>query len=334
MRRSIFVIAWSVIAVMVPADLGAEEFYKDKTINLVVGYSTGGGYDLYARLLARHYGRHIAGHPNIIVQNMPGASSLTAVRYLEAAAPKDGTFLTTFDPGQITVSFAMPEKMKLKFSDFQWVGAIVNDHRVCYAWGASGIKTWDDMMKRKEFLVGATAKGSSNYIYGAVLRNLFHAPIRQVTGYPGSAEQRLAIERGELEGACAPWSAVPEDWIRENKINPIVNFSPTRAAGALENVPFIGEFTTTQEQKTLLGILSAAGVLERPYILSKEVPADRVKTLRAAFDATMTDKAFLADAEKQNLPVNPTGGAEAGKIIAAVYASPAELAARTRDVIE
>jgi tripartite-type tricarboxylate transporter receptor subunit TctC len=308
--------------------------YKDKTIVLVVGYSVGGGYDQYARMLARHIGRHLPGSPNVIVQNMPGASSLTAVRYLDAGAPKDGTVMTTFDPGLVTESFTSPEKLQLKFSNYYWIGAIMRDLRVCYAWGVTGIKSWEDMMQRKEFILGSTAKGSSNYVNGAILRNIFKAPVRQVTGYPGSAEQRLAIERGELDGACPSWSAMPPDWIAEKKTNPFVSFSRARTADMPEGIPFIGDFAKTQEQRDLLNVLIAPGELGRPFIASKQVPIDRVAILRAAFDTTMKDQEFLSDAEKQNLPVSSASGAEADTIIETIYAAPAELAAKAKEALQ
>src|ERR1700730_13886213 len=172
------------------------EFFKGKTVTLVVGYSAGGGYDQYARALARHLGSAIAGNPSVLVQNLPGAASLTAVRYLAANAPRDGTAIAMFDPGLITESFAAPDLFRVKFSDYQWIGTMLRDIRICYAWGATGIKTWDDMMKRKEFLIGTTAKGSNAYVNGAILRKIFNAPVRQIAGYPGSNEQRLARARG------------------------------------------------------------------------------------------------------------------------------------------
>src|ERR1700731_568580 len=262
-----------------------DEFFKGKTVTLVVGYSAGGGYDQYARALARHLGSAIPGHPSVLVQNMPGAASLTAVRYLDANAPKDGTVVTTFDPGLITESFASPDVFKVRFSDYQWVGTMLRDIRICYAWGATGIKTWDDMMKRKEFLIGTTAKGSNAYVNGAILRKIFNAPVRQIAGYPGSNEQRLALERGELEGNCGSWSAMPQDWLVHDKINPLVRFSPKRPADMSASVPFIGDLATTSEQTDLLAVLNAAAELGRPFIVAKAVPPDRGNGLRAAFRA-------------------------------------------------
>src|SRR6267154_2886263 len=175
-----------------------------------------------------------------------------------ANAPKDGTVVTTFDPGLITESFASPDVFKVRFSDYQWIGTMLRDIRICYAWGATGIETWDDMMKRKEFLIGTTAKGSNAYVNGAILRKIFNAPVRQIAGYPGSNEQRLALERGELEGNCGSWSAMPQDWLVHDKINPLVRFSPKRPADMPQSVPFIGDLATTAAQKDLLAVLNAA----------------------------------------------------------------------------
>ena len=311
-----------------------EDFFRGKTVTIIVGYSVGGGYDQYARALARHLGDHIPGHPNVLVQNMPGAASLTAVRYLDASAPKDGTVITMFDPGLITESFASPDLFKLRFSDYQWIGTMLRDVRICYAWGATGIRTWDDMMHRKEFLLGTTAKGSNAYVNGAILRKVFNAPVRQIAGYPGSNEQRLAIERGELEGNCGSWSAMPQDWLMHDKINPLVRFSRARPADMSEGVPFVEDLATTSEQKALLAVLDAAAELGRPFIVAKTVPSARVNVLRAAFRAALDDAAFRAEAQAQSLPLDPVAGEEAAAIINRIYSAPPELARKVKELLE
>jgi tripartite-type tricarboxylate transporter receptor subunit TctC len=324
------------VTVVAPASASAQAapFYEGKTVTLVVGYSPAGGYDNYARMLARHIGRHIPGNPNVIVQNMPGAATLTAVRYLGASAPRDGTVITMFDPGLITESLAMPETMKIKFSDYRWIGNMLRDIRVCYAWAATGIKNWQDAMARRQFLIGTTAKGSQAYVNGAILRKIFNAPVRQIAGYPGSAEQRLALERGELEGNCASWSSIPQDWLAEHKINPLVRFSPKRPPDMPADVPYIVDLARTQEEKDILTILAAPGELGRPLIAAKSVPPERVRILRAAFEAALRDAAFLADAQKQSLPIDPVTGEEAEAIIATIYAAPPDLAKKVRNVLE
>ena len=189
-------VAASLVLLSSSARAQDDGFYRGKTVTLVVGYSAGGGYDQYARVLARHVGRYIPGNPTIVVQNMPGAASFTAVRYLSATSPKDGTAITMFDPGLILESLSAPDRFNVKFSDYQWLGGMSREVTLCYAWHATGIKTFGDMMKRKEFLIGLTAKGSAVYANGRALQKLFNAPIRQIAGYPGSNEQRIAVERG------------------------------------------------------------------------------------------------------------------------------------------
>ena len=310
-----------------------EPFYAGKTVTLVVGYSAGGGYDQYARMLARHYGRHIPGNPNVIVQNMPGAASMTSVRYLDATAPKDGTVITTFDPGLIT-QVLTSDKPVVNFANFQWIGTLLRDIRICYAWHATGIKTIDDARRRKEFLIGVTAKGSNAYVNGAILRNVLKVPVRQISGYPGSAEQRMALERGELEGNCGSWTAMPPDWIAQNKINPLVRFSHKRPDDMPAEVPYVLDLATSQDDKKVIDILNSPGELGRPFIVAKQVPAERVATLRAALQTTLNDQAFLADAKKQHLLLDPVEGEEAEKIMAQIYAAPPDLIRKAKQVLE
>ena len=310
-----------------------DQFYSGKTITIVVGYSAGGGYDQYARMLARHLGRHIPGNPSVIVQNMPGAASMTAVRYLDATAPKDGTVITTFDPGLIT-QMLTADKPVVRFSDFQWIGTLLRDIRICYAWGATGIKTFGDMLKRKQFLIGTTAKGSNAYVNGAILRNVFKAPVRQISGYPGSNEQRLALERGELEGNCGSWTAMPQDWLVNKKINALLRFAAKRPVDMPADVPYVLDLAKTQDQKDVIEVLNSPGELGRPFIVAKQVPQERVAILRAALQATLKDEAFLADAKKQKLLLDPVEGEEAEKITKQIYAAPPDLIRKAKAVLE
>jgi tripartite-type tricarboxylate transporter receptor subunit TctC len=317
-----------------PARAQDNDFYRGKTVTMVVGYSAGGGYDQYARLLARHFGRHIPGNPAIVVQNMPGAATFTSVRYLSATAPKDGTAIVMFDPGLILESLSAPDRFNVKFSDYQWIGGMSREVTLCYAWHATGIKSFADMMKRKEFLIGLTAKGSAVYANGAVLRKLFHAPLRQIAGYPGSNEQRLAVERGELEGACASWSAIPQDWIVNRKIVVLARFGPQRPDDMPADAPYVNDLATTQEQRDALDILNAPGQLGRPFILAREVPRERFNILTAAFAQTLRDPALLAEARKQSLPIELFSAEESEKIIKTIYSASPELVRRVKDVYD
>ena len=161
-----------------PAIAQDDNFYAGKTVTIVVGFSPGGGYDLYARSIGRHIGSHIPGKPTVIVQNMPGAGSFTSVRHLDGPANKDGTVITAFNPGLITDTLTSPEKFKIKFTDFHWLGSITRDVRVCYAWHTAPVKSMKDLLDGKEFIMGATGTNTSNYVNGAVLRNLFGLKIK------------------------------------------------------------------------------------------------------------------------------------------------------------
>jgi tripartite-type tricarboxylate transporter receptor subunit TctC len=332
---SLVALAAASIALTGPARADAvEDFYKSATVTLVVGFTPGGGYDQYARVLARYFGHHIPGNPTVIVQNMPGAGSLTSVKYLDASAPTDGTAIAVFNNGLLVQSATIPDKVTVDFTKVAWLGSITPDYRVCYAWSTTGVKDWADVMKRKEFVLGSTGKGSGNYVNGAILRMVLKAPVKQILGFPGSAEQRLAIERGELDGDCGSWSSIPVDWVEAKKINTFVRFSAQRPQEIPESARYVGELSADQHQKDLIELLSAGDQLGRPLVMSQRVPADRLKAMRAAFDATMKDPGFVADAKKQNLGVDPADYAAAEKIAAKIAKAPPALAHEAKDVME
>jgi tripartite-type tricarboxylate transporter receptor subunit TctC len=313
----------------------AEDFYKGKRLTVVVGFTPGGGYDAYARLIARHYGRLIPGEPAVVVQNMPGAGSLTAVKYLSTTAPQDGTIMTAFNPGLIAQSLSTPQEVDIDFTkETRFVGSATSEVRICYAWHASGVKTVEDLLKRDQFIVGATTKGSSSYINSSLLKNLLGAKIKHVVGYPGSAEQRLAIEQGELEGDCGAYGSIPEEWIRDKKIFPLVKFSRASVAG-MPPMPAILDLVKTTEQKQILNLLLSASEIGRPYVVGPKVPAERLEILRRAFDRMIKDKEFLEEAEKTNREViGPMSGEEVEAALKDIYATPKEIVAKAGAAIE
>jgi tripartite-type tricarboxylate transporter receptor subunit TctC len=310
------------------------DFYKGKTVNIIVGFTPGGGYDINARAVARHISRHIPGNPNVIVQNSPGAGSLSAVRNLDATLPRDGTAMVVFNPGLVTQSIVQPEIIKIDFRNVGWVGVVTADYRVCYGFGPKGVNTWADMMSRKEFVLGGTGKSSGNYINGATLRLVFNAPVRQILGFPGSAEQRIAIERGELDGDCGSYSSIPIAWIKEKKIHPFVRFSEKLGDDIPESAVYIGTFAKTDEQHALLNVLNGGDQIGRPFIVSKQVPADRLAILQKAFMETMKDPAFLADMHKLGHPVEPLAGEAAAAIVAKMAATPASVLKKARMIYQ
>jgi tripartite-type tricarboxylate transporter receptor subunit TctC len=333
--RSVPLVAFVLASAVVAAPLAhADDFYKGKTFTIVAGFSPGGGFDLYARALARHIGKHIPGNPNVIVQNQPGAGSLTSVRSLDVLAPKDGTVMTIFNPGLVTQSIVTPDKVKLDFRKYAWVGIVSADFRVCYGFGPDGVKSWDDMMHRKQWVLGSTGKGAGNYINGATLRDVFHAPIKQVLGFPGSAEQRLAVERGELDGDCGSFNSIPVDWVKAGKVHPFVRFVEKKPADIPESAVYVGNFATGDEQKQLLNVLDAADEIGRPFIMSKQAPADRVATIRKAFDDTMKDPAFITDMDKMQLPITPLTGEEADAVVEKMLTAPPNIVAAAKAIYE
>jgi tripartite-type tricarboxylate transporter receptor subunit TctC len=243
--------------------------------------------------------------------------------------------MLTFDPGLITQSVVQPEMTNLDFRNAAWVGVVTPTFRVCYGFGPNGVKSWGEMMQRKEFILGAAAKGSGDYINGATLREVFNAPIKQVLGFPGSAEELLAVERGEIEGECGTLSSVPADWLRDsNKAHVFVRFTKQRPSEMPDSARFIEDLATRQDQKDLLGVLDAEAEVGRSFMISKEVPADRLAILRKAFDDTMQDPEFRAEMEKEQLPVHPLGGAAAEQIVAKTMAVSPAIIAKAKKIYE
>ncbi len=310
------------------------EFYKGNKFSIVIGYSPGGGYDLYARLLSRHIGSHIPGAPAVIVQNAPGAGSLTAVRRMDGNLPKDGTVMVTFNPFLITDAIFSPKKVDIDFRKVEWIGSIMRNSTICFAWHSTGVKDWSDLLKRKEFIVGATNKGTSSYTHARLLKNLFDVNVRQILGFPGSADKQLAMERGELDGECGAWTSIPTEMLRDKKINTLVRFTPVRVAGMPEDMPYAGDLVKTPEQKSILEMITAPGELGRPYIMSGAVPKDRLKAIRAAFNATVTDKAFLGEAEKLQMPLSIVDATEATAAVKRIHSIPRALVDKAAKMVE
>ena len=312
----------------------ASAFYAGKTISLVVGVSPGGGYDQYARLLARHYARFVPGTPTIVVRNLPGAGSLSAVLYTRDVAPPDGLTMTTFNSGLLNESISEGEKAKVRYDQFSWVGSLARDLRACLAWKTTELRTLADFKGRKQPVFGGAGPNSSSANNVAMLRNLFDLDLRIISAYRGNTEMNLALERGELDGVCISWSSVPEDWIRNDRINILTRLSRAPTPELPASVPFIGDLATTQERRDVIDMLLLSGEIGRPFIVSKKVAAERVALLRKAFDDSTQDGALLAEAEKIGLSISPVGGAEAEGIVTRLYAYPETILEKARLAIK
>ncbi len=208
------------------------DFYRGKTIDFLVGYPPGAGYDTYGRALAQFMGKFIPGRPAIVVQNMPGASSLKALQYLSAQAPRDGTAIGIFNPQLVNLSMLEPDTVNVDFSKLTLLGNMSSDTKVCFAWKGSGVKSVEDLRKRP-FVIGGTSQGAG-FIYGAIMRAVFDDKMKIVLGYPSNSDVWLAMERGEADGNCTGWGVIPAmrpDWIRDNKVKVLVQFAETPKSG-------------------------------------------------------------------------------------------------------
>ena len=309
----------------------AKSFYAGKTLKIIVGLPPGGGADAYARLVQRHLGRHVPGAPAIVTQNMPGAGSLRSVMSLNTS-PDDGTVLAHFSSALLTEAITTPDRVRLDFRSYAWIGNVSEDVRVCYVRSATGVRTWQDMLARKEVIFGATAAGNAGNVDTAMLRNLFGVKVKQVQGYAGSADKRLAVERGEIDGDCGGWTSVPDDWLRERKISVVIRLSPTLVAGMDRSVPWGGDLVKDASERRIYDFLVAPERLGRLFMVSGKAPADRVAALRTAFDAMVADREFLADADRAKLLVTPMTGAEVTGHVAELYTTPAPLVARAKAI--
>src|SRR5262245_19201 len=258
-RAILAVIALSASLATSAAAQDPAAFYRGKTVRIVVGFSAGGGYDIYARVLAKHFARHIPGQPTVIVQNVPGAASLKSVQLLGAGAPTDGTLVTTFNPGLITQSVTAPEKIGgVNFLDYAWIGNVSEDFRVCYTWNGTGIKTWQELLARSKLNFGNTGVGTSAYLDNRILSELFGVKLNMVKGYPGSADKRIAIERGELDGDCGSWTSMPFDWLQEGKITVQVRYSKTLIPGMPPNAPYARDLLTDSKKQQTYDLLTSS----------------------------------------------------------------------------
>src|SRR5262249_6099610 len=290
------------------------DFYRGRTINLIIGYAPGGGYDLYARTLARHIGRHIPGNPNIVVQNMPGAGSIKAANFLYLVAPKDGSTFGGFSRGAfLDPLLGRGEGNQYDAKKYGWLGSISNEVGVCAFRAAAGIKSWADM-RSKPYIIGSTGAGADADVFPTVLRKMFKLPMKVVAGYGSAAEAVIAIKRGEVDGRCGwSWSSLVS-WNRDmyegKQINVVLQLA-LQKLDELADVPLVMDVAEAADQRTALKLIGSRQTMARPYVTPPGIPADRLAALRAAFEATMQDPAFLTDAKRQDLEVRPILGAEA-----------------------
>jgi tripartite-type tricarboxylate transporter receptor subunit TctC len=331
---SLIALALAIAGASAPAAAQApEQFFKGKTIDFEIGYPTGGSNDAYARLLASHLGRHIPGAPAVVPRNAPGAGSFLAVNRLANAAPRDGTVIGLGAPTLALDERLGSQGVRFKTAELNWIGRVDSLINIVMMWHTSKVKTIADA-QRIEATLSGTGAGSTVSIYPTVLNNVIGTKFKLVMGYRGSNEAMLAMERGEVEGHSTAWAAVKvakPDWIRDRTVNIIVQFALKRHP-ELADVPTAVELARNDEERQILAAVMNASEVGTAVFTTPGVPADRLAALRRAFDATVRDPEFLAEAQKLRLGVSPMTGGELQKLITQVSGLPPALLEKVRAV--
>ena len=297
-----------------------EQFYRGKTVNLIIGFDVGGGYDIYARLGARHLGDYIPGTPKIVPQNMPGAGGLAAMNYLYRVAAKDGSVI-----GATHANIALGQVMggnniEYDARKFNWLGRLTSTIVVHYVWHTSPTKTFADL-KTRETVTAGTGPSSDSVVFPKLLNAILGTKFKLVSGFKGTADANLAMERGEVEMAVKPWEGVKSEnaeWLRDKKIALLIQYSVNRHRD-LPDLPSIIERMETEDQRQIMRLFVSTSEIGRTMVIPPDVPKDRVDTLRVAFDKMMKDPTLIAEAEKLKLDLDPMGGVDLQKLIASTF---------------
>jgi len=310
-----------------------ESFYHGKTINVLIGVAAGGEYDTIARLVARHIGRYIPGHPALLPQNMTGASGLKMINYLANVAPRDGTAIGMISEGMPSLQAVGMDGVQFDANALAWVGAIAPTVETMTVWHTTGVTTLEGA-RAKEIVTGATARGSITYTFPAMMNELFGTRFKLVTGYTGGNQINLAMERGEVEArnnTWSSWKATRPTWLAERKINILAQSGPRPAD---LDAPLLAELAGNDSDRRLIDLVLSGCALGRPLALTPGVPAERVAAVRAAFAAAMRDPDFLAEAKTLNFEVDPISGAALQATVAKILATPPDITRRAKHLLE
>jgi tripartite-type tricarboxylate transporter receptor subunit TctC len=332
------VLALTSIALVPPAPARAEtvaEFYRTHPVNLLIGFPVANAYDTYGRAVARHLGKHIPGNPTVVPVNRPGAGSLTAANSLYNGVPKDGATIATFNRSVPLEPLMGTAQARFDARKFNWLGSVGNEVSVCVGWHTAAVKSWDDML-HKDFIAGAASLSSDTGVFPNVLKNVFGAKIKIITGYPGGGEMSLAMEKGEIDGRCGwSWSGVKStkpDWLANKQINILLQLG-LRKSDELPDVPLIMDQAKTDDQRQILRLVFSRQEFAWPFAAPPDIPDDRKQALRDAFAATMKDPEFLEDAKKLQIDVNPVSADAVHKLIDDIYQTPESVVAKLRDIL-
>jgi tripartite-type tricarboxylate transporter receptor subunit TctC len=326
-----------VISATLPASAqdGVAAFYKGKQIRLIVGSAVGGGYDLYSRALARHMVNHIPGNPSIIVQNQPAAGGMMMTNQLYNQGPKDGTVFSAPLNSMVTAPMLM-NGTQFDATKLNWLGSLQSEAYVAFLWHTAPVSHITEVAT-KEVLVGSTTVGTTMNDFPLLLNDLLGYKFKLVRGYKGTPQINIATERGEIHGnagvGLASVKTLSQAWIDEKKIKFILQYN-MRPSPELPGVPMVMDLAKTEQQKTAMRLLFARTEYARPYFLPPDVPAERVRALRRAFDATMKDPAFVADAQKLQLELSPMTGEAMQKLVGELAATPPAIVARVKAALD
>lgn len=307
----------------------------DHPIIIYVGGTAGGGIDLYARLVADHIGRHIPGNPVVNVQEMPGGGGIKLANDLAKIAPHDGTVMASFTDGPILEPLTGARNPGYGMNQFTWIGAVTRDFGVCIAWAQSPFKTIDDA-KQQQMIVASTGAGAESDLWPKVINEVIGTKFKTVAGYPGSQEIFLAMENGEMQGRCGgTWSSLvtsKPDWLRDKKINVLLQIGLQKSS-ELPNVPSLLDLIDNPEDRQLIELLVGPSAMARALVAPPGLPDDKAALLRRAFDETMKDPEFLAEAAKIQADVAPTSGADVQQLVARIYATPQPVIDRAKKLL-
>jgi tripartite-type tricarboxylate transporter receptor subunit TctC len=336
-----FLWRWTSVAAVVLSALwvGTEPGWAqdsiDRPVTIYVAGTAGGGIDLFARLLSRHLGRHIPGKPSVSVQVMPGAGGIRAASFLAEQAPRDGTAMTTFASGPILEPLIGARHQNYDMSQFTWIGAITRDIGLCVSWGTTAFKTIEDV-KTQQMVVAGTGAGSETDTWPVVLNEVLGTKFKLVTGYLGSQETILAMERGEAHGRCifslSALKIAKPDWLRDKKIN-VLALTALERSPELPGVPAVVDLVTKPEDRQLLELMVGPAAMARPFAAPPGLPASKAALLRRAFDATMADPDFRAEAAKMQADLAPSTGEDVQKLVARIYATPRPVIERLKRIL-
>ena len=298
--------------------------FAGKTISLYIGNSVGGGYDLYARAVARHMTKHLQGAPTIIPKNMEGGGSMRAANFMAELAPRDGTAIATIGRGTIFAPLMGQPGATFDATALSWIGSANDEVSACAAWHTSGVSSFDDL-KKKELIIATTVATDDATQLPKLLNGLFGTRFKAVLGYPGGTQMNKAMESGEAQGRCGlswgSFKATHPQWIEKKLVTPLFQVGLAKHSD-LPDVPLLSDLATNEEQRQMIATFVARQVMGRPFFAPQQVPASTVVALREAFDATMRDPEYRAEAEKMRLEVNPVSGAQVQDMVAEIYRTP------------